>query len=189
MNRAFPLKVDPDLVGDLTSVRFGKQRLVKNKKPSQLKEAVRSVAEAATHATQAPVVTAPAADSAAALLQKTLLDLSRFQRRAKEENPLKAAKAQRLICGIREISRCLESAKVPIAVIAACNIQDAPVLEELANLEISCKMKGVVFLSNLLSRNQLGKAAGKAVRQAAVAIISVEGANATWKKLLDSLHS
>ena len=185
MNRAFPLKLDPELVTDLTALRFGKQRLVKNKKPSQLKEAVR----AAVHASQPPVIAVALAAPAAPLLQKTLSDLSRFQRRAKEENPLKAAKAQRLICGLREISRSIESAKPPVAVIIASNIHDAPVLEELANLEISCKTKGVLYITNLLSRNQLGKAAGKAVRQTAVAIISVEGANATWKQVLDLLPS
>jgi len=117
-------------------------------------------------------------------LQKTISDLARFQRRARDENPLKAAKAQRLIFGLREISWSLEAQKPPIAVIAASNIRDEPVLEELRNLEISCITRGVRFLPGLLSRNQLGKAAGKTVRQTVIGVVSVEGANASWKSML-----
>ena len=186
MNRAFPLKINETGVSlDPTTVRFGKQRLVQKKKPSHLKAAVieaKNFAEA-SEAPAAPIL-APEPDSAGALAQKMLSDLARFQRRAREENPLKAARAQRLIFGLREISRSLEAQKPPIAVLAASNITDAPVLEELRNLEISCQARGVTYLNHLLSRNQLGRAAGKPVRQTAVAIVSVEGANATWKSLV-----
>ena len=186
MNRAFPLKIDPNGEIDPSSVRFGKQRLVQNKKLSKLKAAV---LEAKSEPAPQIIIPAPAPDSPAGLLQKIISDLARFQRRAKEENPLKAAKAQRLIFGIREISRELECQKMPIAVIVACNIRDAPVIEELMNLEISCKTKGVHFLNNLLSRNQLGKAAGKTVRQTAIGIVSIEGANQTWKSLVALLQN
>ena len=186
MNRAFPLKMQLPAELDPGSVRFGKQRLVKKRKPSKLKAAV--LAEETETPRSPVVISAPAPESPGGLLQKILADLARFQRRAKEENPLKAAKAQRLVFGLREISRELECQKPPIAVIPACNIIDAPVLTELGNLEISCKARGVLFLSGILSRNQLGRAAGKTVRQTAVAIVSIEGANQTWKLLLASLN-
>ena len=183
MNRGFPIKLDTaELPLDPTTVRFGKQRLVKKKKLSHLKAAV--LAEDGALESAPVVVEAPSSDSPAGLLQKILGDLARFQKRAKEENPLKAAKAQRLVFGLREISRSLESQKPPIAVVAASNIRDAPVLEELVKIENACKSRGVKYFPNLLSRNQLGRAAGKTVRQTAVAIVSVEGANATWKSLL-----
>ena len=184
MNRSFPLKIDcADVSLDPATIRRGKQRLVQKKKLSHLKEIILEVRAAAGVPAAAPIL-APAADSAGGLLQKTLSDLARFQRRAREEQPLKAAKAQRLLFGLREISRSLENQKPPIAVITASNIVDEPILEELRNLEIVCRARNVLFISDLLSRNQLGRAAGKPVRQSAVAIVSVEGANLTWKSLL-----
>ncbi|KAF4699269.1 SIS binding protein [Perkinsus olseni] len=137
-----------------------------------------------------------------ALVQDMLEDLHRYQERAKE-NPAKFKKRKRFVTGLREVSRALRLGKLK-GVIVAPNMHssessgglDERVVEIVdeasmgggssapakSKLDTDRQAVPVVFA---LSKNRLGKACGKPVRQCAVGLLSVEGAERKWKQITE----
>ncbi|KAF4651397.1 SIS binding protein [Perkinsus olseni] len=137
-----------------------------------------------------------------ALVQDMLEDLHRYQERAKE-NPAKFKKRKRFVTGLREVSRALRLGKLK-GVIVAPNMHSSEssggLDERVVEIVDEASMGGgssapaknkldtdrqavpVVFA---LSKNRLGKACGKPVRQCAVGLLSVEGAERKWKQITE----
>ncbi|KAF4658234.1 SIS binding protein [Perkinsus chesapeaki] len=149
------------------------------------------------------------------LVLSMLEDLCRYQERAKE-NPAKFKKRKRFVTGLREVERALRLGKLQ-GIIVAPNMHSSEssggldehvvgVVEEASmgggrsSATASSRNGGnkispdrppvpVVFA---LSKNRLGKACGKPVRQCAVGLLSVEGAESKWKqvtKMAEELRS
>ena len=117
------------------------------------------------------------------LTRSVLEKLSTYERRAREETPLKYAKLQRLVFGAKEITRELEKFQLlpnrpfPIKfLVIANNLTDAAFLSEIAVIKNVCMSNKIPVISDILSKNQIGKITGKPIRQAIVAVINPEGA-------------
>jgi ribosomal protein L7Ae-like RNA K-turn-binding protein len=118
------------------------------------------------------------------LVRRAVEKLSVFEKRAKIEQPLKYSKLQRLVFGAREIMRELEkfalvpNQSFPIKMlIVANNVQtDAQIVAQIQKMKIACNSHKVPVVDKTLSKNQIGKIAGKSIRQSVVAVINAEGA-------------
>lgn len=126
---------------------------------------------------------------------KTMLgELVRFQERAKERDPLKYQKLKRFCVGLREASRAISRGKAKCILLApnieACSLEGGldDHVEELVEQARAAEVP-VVFA---LSRNRMGKALGRSIRQCIVALLSAEGVHQLFKdviKLTDQLRS
>jgi ribosomal protein L7Ae-like RNA K-turn-binding protein len=125
-----------------------------------------------------------------------LTRLSVFEKRAREELPLKYAKLQRLMFGVKEISREIEKYKFvpnrpfPLKlVVVANNLQDPEFLSQIEMIRVECEMTKTPFINDVLSRNQIGKICGKSIRQAVVAVINSDGAQDEIAKIIELLNA
>ncbi|KAF4691773.1 SIS binding protein [Perkinsus olseni] len=188
--------LNSELVEDMTALRMGKARLVsKNKnKPSKLKEVilhdkVNDDGDDDTKGSEGrnvPEITvrhyvhqylSPELD---ALVQDVLEDLHRYQERAKE-NPAKFKKRKRFVTGLREVSSGGLDERV-VEIVDEASMGGGSSAPAKSKLDTDRQAVPVVFA---LSKNRLGKACGKPVRQCAVGLLSVEGAERKWKQITE----
>lgn len=118
-----------------------------------------------------------------------LAELARFQDRAKETNPDRYAKGgfgKRLCVGMREARRAVTNGKAK-AIICAPNLEVCSsegglddCFEELIEL---CREHSVPVIF-ALSRNRIGKAIGRNIRQSAVTVLSAEGVHQEFKSVI-----
>jgi hypothetical protein len=131
------------------------------------------------------------------LLTKDMLErLTKFERRAKEETPLKYGKLQRLIFGCREIKREIDkhflvptSRPFPVKLLLiANNVRDENFLaNEIDQIATSCRQANVPVLETVLSKRQIAVATSKSMRQSVVAVINSDGAQELLAKIIDLL--
>lgn len=114
--------------------------------------------------------------------------LTMFQHRAHQQNPLKASKMKRrLVIGFREVLKYLRLSKIKCVVIAPDieKIQAKGGLDQLlAEILELCKGQQVPALFSL-RRRKLGLALKKPVQVSIVGILNYQGANDSFKELLE----
>lgn len=113
-------------------------------------------------------------------------ELSRYQERAKERDPLKYAKQKRYCVGMRECQRAVARSKAK-CIICAPNLEECGVEggldDTIEDLIEACREADVPIVF-ALSRNRIGKALGKNIRLSIVCILSAEGAHQELKAIL-----
>jgi selenocysteine insertion sequence-binding protein 2 len=110
-----------------------------------------------------------------------LSELMRLQRRALEENNVKAKR--RLVMGLREVARGIRSHKVKLVVMAN-NLDEYGVIDATVQSIIDLAQKEEVPIYYELNKKALGKAVGKSIKVAVVGVQSPEGAHQQYKKLI-----
>eukprot|EP00403_Amphidinium_massartii_P004804 CAMPEP_0178381052 /NCGR_PEP_ID=MMETSP0689_2-20121128/5783_1 /TAXON_ID=160604 /ORGANISM="Amphidinium massartii, Strain CS-259" /LENGTH=520 /DNA_ID=CAMNT_0020001221 /DNA_START=19 /DNA_END=1577 /DNA_ORIENTATION=+ len=115
-----------------------------------------------------------------------LQQLSQYQERAKEKDPLKYQKLKRLCFGMREAQRAIGRGKAKCLILAP-NLEECPLeggLDDTVELLIEeCRDKEVPVVF-ALSRNRIGKALGKSIRLSIVCVLSAEGAHQLLKETI-----
>jgi selenocysteine insertion sequence-binding protein 2 len=110
-----------------------------------------------------------------------LSELMRLQRRALEENNVKAKR--RLVMGLREVARGIRAHKVKLVVMAN-NLDEYGVIDATVQSIIDLAQKEEVPIYYELNKKALGKAVGKSIKVAVVGVQSPEGAHQQYKKLI-----
>ena len=111
-----------------------------------------------------------------------LSELMRLQRRALEENNVKAKR--RLVMGLREVARGIRSHKVKL-VIMANNLDEYGAIDKTVQDIIDLAKTEEVPIYYELNKRSLGKAVGKSIKVAVVGVQSADGAHQQYKKLLN----
>lgn len=118
-------------------------------------------------------------------VKKMIEELARIQLRLKEKEPYKFKKHKRYVVGIREVDRALKRSKLKMIVIAPniekCTSENG--LDDLVEDLVECAVEHDVPVVWALSRNRMGKALGKSMRQSMVGILSAEGAHKEFKEI------
>ena len=111
-----------------------------------------------------------------------LSELMRLQRRAMEENNVKAKR--RLVMGLREVARGIRSHKVKL-VIMANNLDEYGVIDQTVQDIVDLAKTEEVPIYYELNKKGLGKAVGKSIKVAIVGVQSADGAHQQYKKLMN----
>jgi selenocysteine insertion sequence-binding protein 2 len=109
-----------------------------------------------------------------------LKELMRLQKRAIAENNTKAKK--RLVMGLRETNRSLRAHKAKMVVMAN-NLDDYGVIDEKLQEILDMAEEQEIPILFELSKRALGKAIGKPIKVAVIAVQNADGANQQFKKL------
>ncbi|CEM02113.1 unnamed protein product [Vitrella brassicaformis CCMP3155] len=117
-------------------------------------------------------------------VESLLQELARFQQRAKTDNPQRFSKLKRYVAGMSESERAIKEDRAK-ALVVAPNVEpsvSAGGLDDMMqSLLAECEQRNVPVIF-ALSRNLLGRAIGKNMRQSAVCIVSAEGAHQLLKE-------
>eukprot|EP00928_Gymnodinium_smaydae_P089372 TRINITY_DN73347_c0_g1_i1.p1 TRINITY_DN73347_c0_g1~~TRINITY_DN73347_c0_g1_i1.p1 ORF type:complete len:584 (-),score=134.37 TRINITY_DN73347_c0_g1_i1:81-1832(-) len=115
-----------------------------------------------------------------------LSKLVQFQDRAKEKDPAKFAKNKRYCVGMREGSRAIAKGKARCLILAP-NLEvctgEGGLDDQIDNLVELCHEHDVPVIF-ALSRNRIGKALGRNVRQSVVTVLSAEGVHQEFKAMI-----
>ncbi|XP_030572343.1 selenocysteine insertion sequence-binding protein 2 [Drosophila novamexicana] len=123
------------------------------------------------------------------LTTQLLNDLDRFQKRAYAHNEIKARAHPRLVVGFRESLSRLRINKVKLLILAPdCEICPAPggLDDTIDELKLVCQQQRVPYCFSLM-RRELAYALRKRAQISCVAVLDYDGANETYKQLLQEL--
>ncbi|XP_017863339.1 PREDICTED: uncharacterized protein LOC108613992 [Drosophila arizonae] len=123
------------------------------------------------------------------LTTQLLNDLDRFQKRAYAHNEIKARAHPRFVVGFRESLSRLRIYKVKLLILAPdCEICPIPggLDDTIDELKSVCQQQNVPYCFSLM-RRELAHALYKRAQISCVAILNYDGANETFKQLLQEL--
>ncbi|EDW69213.2 selenocysteine insertion sequence-binding protein 2 [Drosophila virilis] len=123
------------------------------------------------------------------LTTQLLIDLERFQKRAYAHNEIKARAHPRLVVGFRESLSRLRINKVKLLILAPdCEMCPAPggLDDTIDELKLVCQQQRVPYCFSLM-RRELAYALRKRAQISCVAVLDYDGANETYKQLLQEL--
>ncbi|XP_067646860.1 selenocysteine insertion sequence-binding protein 2 [Eurosta solidaginis] len=124
------------------------------------------------------------------LTEQLLRELDRFQKRALEQNPIKAHAHRRFVVGFREAKSMVLVKKVKMCIIApdceVCEGKDG-LDAKISYIKSQCQQQSVPYLFSL-RRRQLAYALFKKAPVGCVAILDFDGAREIYSKLIESLQ-
>lgn len=121
-------------------------------------------------------------------IKKMLSALACFQKRSKENEPLKAVQKARFSCGLKQSINSVKSGRA-VLVLVAPDMESSDTLDDKLHELITLAQGKQIPILFCLSRRKLGKAVLQSMRQVSVAVYNPDGARDHYSKITAYINS